>query len=242
MSFVRILNPRRDVKITVMAVLLAVALFLIFYSHAVNIETVYTHSLYIPIVIVAIWWKRKGVCVAVFLAIAVVLAHVFVSPGMPIADDVARAVSFVVIALVVALLCEKIETLLEERWERSLASVSEGVYLIDKEFTIKQCNRAFALLVGEKREDIVGRKCFEVVHGTGRPLETCVATAAAQDGSGMSMDIFEPFLGKHLELSANPIVETGEGGGVIPIVLSAWRGTSPSAKRPRRSSRGSTPS
>ena len=96
-------------NILAMSVLLIGACFFTYYFHRI-LETgaVFTHLFYIPIILACVWWKGKGLFVAIFLAILLILSHFFVRiDPLPI-NDFLRAFMFIVIALVVAALSEKI--------------------------------------------------------------------------------------------------------------------------------------
>ncbi|MCD6310307.1 MAG: hypothetical protein J7M18_06295, partial [Candidatus Eremiobacteraeota bacterium] len=102
-------------KIAVMAILVIAACFLMYYFHKIlGIETVFTHFFYIPIILAAFWWKRKGIFVAVFLSGLLVLSHIFLREVVMTADDYFRAIMFIIISVVVAMLSEKIARTMEE--------------------------------------------------------------------------------------------------------------------------------
>lgn len=55
------------IKFVVMVILLSIACFLTYYFHAIlKSHILFTHYFYIPIVLASIWWKRKGLIVAMF--------------------------------------------------------------------------------------------------------------------------------------------------------------------------------
>ncbi|MGB2727139.1 MAG: PAS domain S-box protein [Halobacteriota archaeon] len=100
-------QKERD-KIIVMAFLFGICCFLTCYFHVrLEIGTVFTHFFYIPIILAALWWKRKGLVVAIFLAALLILSHLtfpreFVQPY----NDYFRALMFIGIFFVVATLSE----------------------------------------------------------------------------------------------------------------------------------------
>jgi PAS domain-containing protein len=55
-----------------------------------------------------LWWRRKGLVVAVFLAAFLIFSHVFVREAVVTANDYFRALMFIAIAFVVATLSERI--------------------------------------------------------------------------------------------------------------------------------------
>ena len=122
------------VRIVIMAILLGAACYLTYYFHAVlRTETVFTHFFYIPIILAALWWKRKGLLVAIFLAAVLILSHIILRPDVLIANDYFRALMFIVIALVVAMLSERIA-----KTEKTLRQANEE--LVGKTADLEQAN------------------------------------------------------------------------------------------------------
>ena len=105
-------------KIAVMAILLAVACLITYYFHsALEMGAVFTHFFYIPIIIASLWWKRKGIGVALFLSAWLFFSHVFVSEHIGGIHDLIRMLMFIIISFVVALLSERIEKKKRVLWE-----------------------------------------------------------------------------------------------------------------------------
>jgi len=91
----------------IMAVLVLGAIGLTYYCHAVlGVNVIFTHLLYIPVVLAGIWWKKRGILVAAGLGVFLLVSHMVFLKGMPFADDVIRVVMFLVIGTVVAFLSE----------------------------------------------------------------------------------------------------------------------------------------
>lgn len=94
---IRFEGLKEKYKILVMAVLLGICCFLAFYLHTVlGIEVVYGHFFYVPIILAALWWRRKGFVVAIFLALLLLLTHplrygFYIGGGI---DDLVRASFF----------------------------------------------------------------------------------------------------------------------------------------------------
>ena len=92
-------------KITIMAILLAGSCFLTYYFHVVlQAGTVFTHFFYIPVILASLWWKRKGLAVAIFLALFLILSHHFLRAYVVTTNDYLRALMFVVIGFAVTTL------------------------------------------------------------------------------------------------------------------------------------------
>jgi hypothetical protein len=94
-------------KAGLMGGFLLIACVLTYYYHAkLGTGVIFTHLFYIPIILAAIWWRKNGVLVAVFLGVLIVTSHALFLKGEPFADDIIRAVMFVLTGYVVARLME----------------------------------------------------------------------------------------------------------------------------------------
>jgi len=105
------MNPLRAkverFKTLIMAVLLLGAIALTAYSHgSAGTNIIITHLFYIPIVLGGLWWQRRGIWIALGLGVYLLASHVLFLKGMPIYDDLFRALMFLIIGVVVALMSE----------------------------------------------------------------------------------------------------------------------------------------
>jgi len=97
-------------KAGLMTIFLLVACILTYYYHAIlKTEDLFTHLFYIPIILAAIWWGKKGIFAAIFLGVLILTSHALFLTGIPISGDVVRAVMLVVIGGVVGWLMEGIK-------------------------------------------------------------------------------------------------------------------------------------
>lgn len=93
-------------------------------------------------------------------------------------------------------------------WERVFQAVSESITILDKDQTILDCNQSFADLIGKPAEEIIGRKCYELVHNLPGPPDICVACEAMAQQKSVSHEFYEEFLGKEIYASADPFVDS----------------------------------
>jgi PAS domain S-box-containing protein/putative nucleotidyltransferase with HDIG domain len=59
------------------------------------------------------------------------------------------------------------------KWRTTFDAIGDPVGLMDQEGNILQCNQAMADLAGKPFPEIIGRRCWEVVHGTIGPIDDC---------------------------------------------------------------------
>ncbi|MBC8431974.1 MAG: PAS domain-containing protein [Desulfobacterales bacterium] len=154
---------RKKEKIGLIAVLIVVSCFLTYYFHVVlELGTVFSHFFYVPIILSSIWWQRKGLAVAIFLASFLILSHIFFSDLAETYNDYFRALMFVVIAFVVSWLSERLtksEKELRKSLERSRAflnATTNGAVLLDRQGIIHDINNAFAQRFHKSFEEMIG--------------------------------------------------------------------------------------
>ena len=158
-------------KCMVMAFLLGICCVITFYFHTVlSICVVFTHFFYIPIILAAVWWKRKGLVVAIFLAALLILSHraipdEYVAP----AYDFIRALMFVIVAFVVAMLSEQIakagETLRKkkEKYRTVIENINDVVVALDTEGKFTYLSPRFEEATGYLQEDVIGHPFTEII-------------------------------------------------------------------------------
>ncbi|MGA1842364.1 MAG: PAS domain S-box protein [bacterium] len=158
------LKKAKTIKIVIMAILLGFALFSIYYVHwLAHTFVISIHIFYIPIILACIWWKRKGIFIALFLGANLLFSHLFqeLHPG-----EVLTSVMFVLVALLISELGRQTAKAEEETkaWHENFNQIFDatgnGLVVIDRDFNIMQCNEAFLNLTGLDKSLVIGKKCF----------------------------------------------------------------------------------
>ena len=91
----------QDYKLLVLGGLIVISLLLEFYVHwYLGITSVYSHFFYIPIVLGAVWFGKRGVFVAILLG-ATLLSVTFMNTRGIDGDAIIRALMFVIVGLVI---------------------------------------------------------------------------------------------------------------------------------------------
>ncbi len=110
---------------------------------------------------------------------------------------------------------EKIKRAAEE-WRTTFDSITDLVSIHDKDFRIIRVNKAFAYAVNMKPKELIGKTCYQVVHGTNEPMPGCPYAKMFETKKPAIGDFFEPHLGIHFEAMASPILD--EKGEVMALV------------------------
>ncbi|HNQ18591.1 MAG TPA: hypothetical protein PLW90_06290 [Smithellaceae bacterium] len=98
-------------KTGLMLILLIAACALTYYYHSTGTACLFTHLFYIPIILAAIWWGKKGIVVSIFLAALILVSHALFLNEVPFSDDIVRAIMFIVIGGVIGWLMESLKKL-----------------------------------------------------------------------------------------------------------------------------------
>ena len=178
-------EPTEKYKIVAVALLLAAAASLIYYFHAVRgTGVLFTHLFYIPIIFATLWWKRKGLIVPIFLALMLNLSYIYIRGDVMTYNDQIRSLMFIVIGFMVAELSGKIASGEEElrksheelqttsSYARGLIEASlDPLVTIGQDGKITDVNKAFELVTGISRENLIGSDFLDYFTETEKAIE-----------------------------------------------------------------------
>jgi len=160
-------------KTSVMAFLITGVFGLLLYFH-VYLKTgiIFTHFFYIPVVLAAFWWQRRGILVAAGLGVLIVVSSLLFLHG-DLANNVVRALMFVMVGFVVSLLSEvigqkeeelkKSETLYRTLFE----NIGDGVAIYKAvnngdDFVFVDLNSAAEAIDAIPRDEAIGRSILDI--------------------------------------------------------------------------------
>ena len=114
-------------------------------------------------------------------------------------------------------MAERVEDLSSARWRGTFDAMSEGVLLLSPEQDILEINAAGCAMTGRDRDQVIGRKCFEVVHGTCSPIDRCPCLLAIDEHRSIVTRVDNGE--QHMELSASPIMsDVGQIEGIVHVI------------------------
>jgi hypothetical protein len=143
------------------------AMITTFYCHAVlKTGVIFSHFFYIPIVIAAVWWMRKGFYVALLLSATLLVSHLLFMPAEPIIDDIIRCFFFLFISLVVVNLRASLMKS-EVRFRELFNKMGIGVSVYEArgngdDFVLKDINPAGEKISNVKHKEIAERSVLEI--------------------------------------------------------------------------------
>jgi len=107
----------------------------------------------------------------------------------------------------------------EAELENIFRSISDMVYITDKDYTIKNINKAVADRLGKPAGEIIGEKCYKVFHGMNEPWQECPHHKTVQTMKAYIEEIEDSYLGGTFLISVSPIFSTaGEFLGTVHVV------------------------
>ncbi len=119
---------------------------------------------------------------------------------------------------------ERLERIAQE-WRAAFDSIPDFISIHDTNFNITRVNRAMAEALGTKPSRLIGKKCYEVIHGTDECWPDCPHRRTLETKQISKSEFFEPKLGLSLEVITSPIFnKRGEIVGSVHVARDVtWR-------------------
>jgi PAS domain S-box-containing protein len=93
----------------------------------------------------------------------------------------------------------------EKNWRESFNSLEDIMIMIDNNFIVGEINDYGIKLLGKSKEEIIGKKCYEVMRNVKVPHEDCPLEKALITSKVESSDIFEEDINKYFAIKCSPI-------------------------------------
>jgi PAS domain S-box-containing protein len=117
-----------------------------------------------------------------------------------------------------ARLFEKVQ-LTEQELENIFESMSDMVYFVGEDYVVKNINKAVTKRLGKPAEEIIGKKCYEVFHGTKEPWIECPHQKTVDRRRAFVEEVEDPYMGGTFITSSSPIFDmAGEFMGTVNVV------------------------
>jgi len=106
----------------------------------------------------------------------------------------------------------------EQELENIFESISDLVFFVDRDFTIRKVNKAVVDKIGLPESSIIGQRCFWIFHGLNMPWQHCPHMKTVETKAALVGEIEDPHLGGTYLISSSPIFEkAGELLGTVHI-------------------------
>jgi len=103
-----------------------------------------------------------------------------------------------------------------EEWRTTFDSITDLVFITDKDYKLVRVNKAFADVFKMKPMELIGKPCYEILHGTNEPVPNCPYKKTLKTKKPATSEFFEPQLGIYLEVMTSPIFD--DKGEVVASV------------------------
>lgn len=109
--------------------------------------------------------------------------------------------------------------LAEQELENIFESISDMVYFVGRDYEVKNINKAVSNRLGKSSKDIIGKKCYEIFHGTKQPLSECPHQKTVEKREAFVEEVEDSYLGGTFITSSSPIFDiSGEFIGTVNVV------------------------
>lgn len=190
-----------------------------------TIERVY---LLVPIIYAGFTFGIKGGIASLVVALGIMLPRAILISPSP-ADALFETGGVVGIGVVVNLLFqmhrreqERIrvtDALLkaeEEKWRSSFNALEDVMLIIDRDYNIENISDSGLALLGKSREEVIGKKCYEIISGTDCPREECPCRRTLETKQVESLERYEERFGRYFSIKSSPIFD--ENGEIVKFV------------------------
>lgn len=93
-----------------------------------------------------------------------------------------------------------------QEWLNTFDSMEEMITVHDKEFKIIRANKAFCDFSGKSREELIGKYCYEVVHGTNQQWHDCPHERTLKSLKTERNKVVDQISGISFEVTCSPLL------------------------------------
>ncbi|MHB9137844.1 MAG: PAS domain S-box protein [Victivallaceae bacterium] len=103
-------------------------------------------------------------------------------------------------------------------WQTTFDDINDAISLLGRDSRILKCNAAMVKLCGKASADeLAGKHCYEVIHGTSEPIEGCPVVKSRQSRQREIIEL--PIGNRYFKVTADPLFDLqGEYSGAVHII------------------------
>ena len=111
---------------------------------------------------------------------------------------------------------DTVRTSLQE-WRACFDAINDPVYLVDLDDRVVRCNQALTEFLGVPVSRIVGRRCYDLIHGTSEPVADCPGERVRE--TKCRETLVARLQGRWIEICVDPILDAdGELIGMVHML------------------------
>ncbi|MDP1621739.1 MAG: PAS domain S-box protein [Bacteroidales bacterium] len=95
----------------------------------------------------------------------------------------------------------------KEEWEATFNAMPDLIAIIDPDHRIIRVNKAMAVSLGCSDNDIVGKLCYNIVHGCNAIPESCPHARTLHTGKEEIQEVEEPRMGGVFDITTTPVYD-----------------------------------
>ena len=104
----------------------------------------------------------------------------------------------------------------EKKWRNSFNSLEDVMIIIDKDYNIEDINDSGLDLLGKSKKEVIGKKCYSIIHDTETPVEYCPLRKSLETKKPESVERHEDMFDKHFSIKSSPIFD--KNGEIVRFV------------------------
>ena len=101
-------------------------------------------------------------------------------------------------------------------WKTTFDSIDDILFVVNENLEIEQVNNAVLKSTGKTKDEIIGKKCYEIFHNQNTPIPECPLLLSKQTKQTHYTEFFEKHSKKHYLLKCSPVLD--EHGKIIKYV------------------------
>ena len=95
-------------------------------------------------------------------------------------------------------------------WRTTFDSITDMISIHDRDCRITRVNKALANAFEKEPKELIGKTCYEVFHGAQQTCPNCPHIRTLRTGEPAVLELFEPRLGIHLDISTSPVFDEND--------------------------------
>ncbi len=108
--------------------------------------------------------------------------------------------------------------LMNKEWKDIFDAIADLIFIMDINNVIVGANKAFLQAFNMGPEEVIGKKCFELLHKTNKPWYGCPFEETKVTKKAVSSEVIDPNIGIPLLVTSSPLIDNnGRLMGIVHV-------------------------